>query len=95
MVATVSPLAYWTSAAAAAVACVALCVAARHHPGRWTVRVARVIGLLLAADAISYTVGLVVQGTWSATTDLHSPSATWGWWWRRWPAGGGPRCWWR
>jgi hypothetical integral membrane protein (TIGR02206 family) len=70
MVATVSPLAYWTSAAAAAVACVALCVAARHHPGRWTVRVARVIGLLLAADAISYTVGLVVQGTWSATTDL-------------------------
>jgi hypothetical integral membrane protein (TIGR02206 family) len=32
--------------------------------------VARIIGVVLAADAITYTVALVAQGTWSARTSL-------------------------
>jgi len=70
MLATISPVAYWTSVIIGALACVALCLAARRHPGPWTVAVARVVGLVLAADAVSYSVGLAVSGTWSARTSL-------------------------
>ena len=70
MNATISPADYWSSVVVAAIGCIVLCTAARRHPGRWTVLVARVIGLLLAADAVSYTVALVVQGTWSPKTSL-------------------------
>jgi hypothetical integral membrane protein (TIGR02206 family) len=68
--ATVTPAAYWSTVVASAAACVTLCMAGRRHPGPWTVTVARVIGGLLFADAISYTVGLVVQGTWTPKTSL-------------------------
>jgi hypothetical integral membrane protein (TIGR02206 family) len=70
MVATVSPLAYWSVVALAAAGCIGLCRAARRRPGPWRVVTARVLSLLLAADAVSYSVGLAVQGTWSAKTSL-------------------------
>src|ERR1039458_2729868 len=68
--ATVSPGAYWSTVVVVAAGCVALCLAARRRPGPWTVRVARVIGLLLVVDALSYSIGLAVQGTWSPKTSL-------------------------
>src|SRR5580700_8726538 len=70
MVATVSPVAYWSVVALAAAGCVVLCRAARRRPGPWRSTTARVLSLLLAADAVSYSVGLAVQGTWSAKTSL-------------------------
>ena len=70
MNAVISPAGYWSSVACAAAGCIVICVAARSHPGRWTVVVARVIGLLLAADAVSYTVALVVSDSWSPRTSL-------------------------
>ncbi len=70
MTAIVSPVSYWASVALGAAACMALCVTARLRPGSWTVTAARCIGLVLAADAISYTVALAVVGNWSAKTSL-------------------------
>ncbi len=70
LVATVSPLAYWSVVVGAGAGCVALCVAARRHPGPWRTVVARALGTVLLADAVSYSVGLAVQGTWSARTSL-------------------------
>ena len=68
--ATVSPLAYWSTVVLAAVACAVLCTLARRRPGPWRIVTARVIGLVLVADAVSYSVGLAVQGTWSPKTSL-------------------------
>jgi hypothetical integral membrane protein (TIGR02206 family) len=68
--ATVSPVSYWSSALLAAAACAGLCVAARRRQGGWTIVAARILGVVLAADAVSYTVSLVVQGSWSAKTSL-------------------------
>ncbi len=70
MSATVTPLSYWSSVASAGALCIVLCLTARRHPGPWTIDVARIIGVVLAADAITYTVALVVQGTWSVTSSL-------------------------
>ena len=70
VLATVSPVAYWSSAALAAIACAVACIAARRAPGTWTRWVAHGIGLVLAADAVSYSIGLAVAGTWSAKTSL-------------------------
>ena len=70
MNAVISPVGYWSSVACAAAGCTVLCVAARSHPGRWTGVVARVIAFLLVADAVSYTVSLVVGGSWSPRTSL-------------------------
>jgi hypothetical integral membrane protein (TIGR02206 family) len=70
VVATVSPVAYWASVAGAGGGCIALCAAARRHPGPWRVVTARAIALVLVADAVSYSVGLAVQGTWSPKTSL-------------------------
>jgi hypothetical integral membrane protein (TIGR02206 family) len=47
-----------------------LCTAARRKPGPWRTVAARVLALLLAADAVSYSVGLAVHGTWSPKTSL-------------------------
>ncbi len=70
MVAVVSPFAYVLVVLLGALACATACVAARRRPGPWTRIVARVVGLVLFADALSYTVGLAVAGTWSARTSL-------------------------
>jgi len=68
--ATVSPFAYWSTVALAAVACAVLCTLVRRRPGPWRIVTARVIALVLMADAVSYSVGLAVQGTWSPKTSL-------------------------
>ena len=70
MIAAISPAAYWTSVALAALGVTVLCLEARRRPGRWKVPVAEGIGAALAAVAISYTVGLLLSGTWSARTSL-------------------------
>jgi hypothetical integral membrane protein (TIGR02206 family) len=70
VVATISPPAYWSSVAVAAIGCAALCFAARKRPGSWTVATAKVVGVLLLADAVSYSVMLVVQDQWSWKTSL-------------------------
>ena len=70
MGATVSPIAYWWIVGGLGVGCAVLCAGARRRPGRWTVLVARVIGLVLVADAVSYSVTLVARGTWSPKTSL-------------------------
>ncbi len=68
--ATVSPLAYWSTVAVAGGGCAVLCAVGRRRPGPWRIVTARVISLLLLADAVSYSVGLAVQGTWSPKTSL-------------------------
>lgn len=68
--AVATPVPYWTFVAAASLICVALCLAARRRPGRWRIAVARVIGAALLADAVSYSIALAVQGSWSAKTSL-------------------------
>ncbi|HLM96232.1 MAG TPA: TIGR02206 family membrane protein [Acidimicrobiales bacterium] len=70
LLATVSPLAYWSTVALAAAGCVALCRAAQRAPGPWRIVTARVLAIALVADAVSYSVGLAVQGTWSPKTSL-------------------------
>ena len=70
MIAVVSPFAYGLSVAVAAVACAVACLEARRRPAAWTLTVARVVGLALALDAGSYTVGLLVARTWSERTSL-------------------------
>ncbi|HEY7947710.1 MAG TPA: TIGR02206 family membrane protein [Acidimicrobiales bacterium] len=66
----VTPTAYAVTVACAALAAVMLCGAARHSAGPWRVVVARIIGLALAADAVSWIVALIVQGNFSAKPSL-------------------------
>jgi len=70
MLAVASAGAYGASVVLGAALCTALCAAARRRPGPWTRNVARVIGLILFADAVSYTIALVVAGTFSWSTSL-------------------------
>jgi hypothetical integral membrane protein (TIGR02206 family) len=70
MAAEISPAASWSAVAVGALGCAAVCALARRRPGRWTVVVARGLGLALGADVVTYTVGLALQGTWSARTSL-------------------------
>jgi hypothetical integral membrane protein (TIGR02206 family) len=70
MIALVSPVAYGAAVGLGVLAGVALCTAARWHPGRWAFVAARVIATVLVAVAVSWTVRLIVNGTWSAETSL-------------------------
>lgn len=70
MTAGVQPVAYGSAVALGAATCAGLCVAARRRPGPWAFAAARGIGLVLLADAVSYTVALVRSGTWSAKDSL-------------------------
>ncbi|HXQ58453.1 MAG TPA: TIGR02206 family membrane protein [Acidimicrobiales bacterium] len=70
MPATVTPTAYVVTVACAALAAVILCTAARRRRGPWRLVVARIIGLALAADAVSWIVSLIVAGDFSAKTSL-------------------------
>jgi hypothetical integral membrane protein (TIGR02206 family) len=69
MIAVVSPGAYWSVVAAAALACGTICAAARRRPGPWTKTAGRALGALLAADAVVYTTGKIVSG-WAPSTSL-------------------------
>jgi hypothetical integral membrane protein (TIGR02206 family) len=70
VIAVVSPSAYWSTVALAAIGCAVLCGAARRWPGRWRLTVARVLGLALAADAITAMTAPIVGGTWTAANSL-------------------------
>jgi len=70
MLSTVSPGAYWTAVAATALACVALSAAGRRRAGRWRPVVAKMLGTLLLADAVSFVVAEIRSGTFSAKYDL-------------------------
>jgi hypothetical integral membrane protein (TIGR02206 family) len=70
VIAVVSPAAYWTVVAVAAIGCAALALRARRHPGPWRRYVAWGIGAALAWDIVAYSVGEGVAGTWTAKTDL-------------------------
>lgn len=73
VIALVSPFAYWLLVLVGLAVCAAGSVAARLWPGEWTLNVARLVGLVLALDAFSYTVGLLVAGAWSTRTSLPLP----------------------
>jgi hypothetical integral membrane protein (TIGR02206 family) len=68
--AIVSPTAYGVTVAVAVVGGVVLVGAARQRPGPWRILAARILGLVLAADAVSWIVALAAQGTFSAKTSL-------------------------
>lgn len=70
MIAVVSPGVYWSTVIVATVMIVWLCIAARRHPGSWTKTVALVVGIALFGDVVTYSVGLIVAGTWSWATSL-------------------------
>ena len=66
----VTPMPYLGAVLLAVALGVALCVGARLKPGRWTLVAARLIALVLLADAISFVVTELWAGTWSPKTDL-------------------------
>ena len=70
VVAVESPPAYWSAVALALAGCLAASLIARRWPGPWRTIAARLIGLALAADVITYSVQQATNGSWSATTDL-------------------------
>ncbi len=70
VIAVVSPVAYSAAVALGTLTCIALCVGARKRPGPWRRWAARAIGVALAADAVSYVVALIVQGSFSPKTSL-------------------------
>ena len=70
MLGLVTPMPYLGAVLLAVALGVALCVGARLRPGRWTLVAARLIALVLLADAISFVVTELVAGTWSPKTDL-------------------------
>lgn len=69
----VTPVAYAMTVAFGVVATAVLLVEARRRPGLWMRTAARVIGMVLAVDAISFVVTLLAQGAFSARTDLPLP----------------------
>lgn len=70
MIALVSARAYWSAVIGGLLLLVLLCVAARRWPAGWRDVVARFIGAALLADVITYSAGLAIARTWSATTSL-------------------------
>ena len=49
---------------------IVLCVAARRRPGPWTLVAARLIGVVLVADAVSYVAATIAHGQFSWSTSL-------------------------
>ena len=70
MTSTVSPAAYWAFVAGAAAACTLGCAEARARPGPWQRAATRALSVVLAGDAVTYVVALVVGGTFSWSTSL-------------------------
>lgn len=71
--AVATPLAYGVTAGLGAAAAAAVVVAARRRPGGWTTVVARLLGILLLADAVSFVVAVAVGGAFSFSTSLPLP----------------------
>jgi hypothetical integral membrane protein (TIGR02206 family) len=70
MTGVVTPAAYGATVALGVTLIALALVFARRAPGPWIVIVARALGVLLAADAASFIISLVVQGRFSAKTSL-------------------------
>lgn len=70
LLANVSPVAYWAAVGVTAALCVGVVLLGRRHRGRWLSVVAKVVGFLLLADAVSFVVAEVRAGTFSAGSDL-------------------------
>lgn len=68
-----TPGAYGASVVLAVVLVVVLCLAGRRRRGPWTAWAARLLGVALAADAVSYIVSVATSGTFSASTSLPLP----------------------
>jgi hypothetical integral membrane protein (TIGR02206 family) len=68
--AIVTPTAYGVAVAVAVLVGVVLTTGARRHPGPWRAIAADVLGLVLAADAVSFVVAVVVAGSFSPRTSL-------------------------
>jgi len=66
----VSPAAYATSVAIGVAVCVLLCAAARRRRGRATAWAGRLLGVVLAAVVVSWTVASVRQGSWTLAGSL-------------------------
>jgi hypothetical integral membrane protein (TIGR02206 family) len=73
LIAATSPFAYGVTVGVAAVICSLACWVARRRPGPWRKWVARVLGVLLFADLVSYVVVQTADGSWSAKTSLPLP----------------------
>jgi hypothetical integral membrane protein (TIGR02206 family) len=65
-----SPVAYWVAVSLGVAAGVALCLGARHRPGRWVGYAGRAISLVLAADALVFVTAPWVNGRWSVQSSL-------------------------
>lgn len=70
LLANVSPVAYWAAVGITAALCIGAVTAGRRHRGRWLSVVAKMLGTLLLADAVSFVVAEVRAGTFSASSDL-------------------------
>jgi hypothetical integral membrane protein (TIGR02206 family) len=62
--------AYWICVGIGACSCAALCIGARHAPGHWTVLAARLLGIVLIADAVVFAIDPLTNGTWTARNSL-------------------------
>jgi hypothetical integral membrane protein (TIGR02206 family) len=70
MLGVVTPVPYLVAVVLALATGTALCVRARHKPGPWATVAARLVALVLVADALSFVVAKLTAGTFSAKTDL-------------------------
>ncbi|MGA3352119.1 MAG: TIGR02206 family membrane protein [Acidimicrobiales bacterium] len=70
MLGVVTPVPYLVAVMLALATGTALCLRARRSPGQWAAVAARLIALVLLADAVSFIVAKLVAGTFSAKTDL-------------------------
>ena len=70
MVGIVTPVPYLVAVVLVVLAGTALCAVARHNPGRWTILAARLVALVLLADAVSFVVAKIVSGDFSPKADL-------------------------
>ena len=91
MLGVVTPVPYLVAVVLALATGTALCVRARRAPGRWTTVAARLIALVLAADAVSFVVAKLTAGTSRQRRTFPSLSATPPCWSPPPPAGGAPR----
>lgn len=73
MPAVLTPGAYGAAVALALVLGVVGCWAARRRPGPWEPWAARLLGLVLVADAVSYFVSLATSGPFSVQSSLPLP----------------------
>jgi hypothetical integral membrane protein (TIGR02206 family) len=70
MLGVVTPVPYLVAVVLVIAGGSALCAAAMRKPERWNIVAARLIALVLVADAISFIVAKVAGGSFSARTDL-------------------------